>query len=80
MERFREAKSAKAEENRAECTDAKIFDLRRGQGRRLKFYKRLTNAARGILAQCRERTPPPRRKYILRKISLKMGVLVRNEE
>ena len=30
--RFHEAKSAKAEENRAECTDATVFDQRRGQG------------------------------------------------
>ena len=30
--RFGDVKSAKAEENRAECTDATVFDQRRGQG------------------------------------------------
>ena len=53
--RFRAAKSAKAEENQAECTDAQIFEKRRGQVLRPKFYKRLANATCGILAQCLER-------------------------
>ena len=59
--RFREAKSAKAEENQEECTEATIFDQRRGLENRYKLYKRLTNAACGILAQCckRELRKPP---------------------
>ena len=81
--RFDDVKSAKAEENRAECTDATVFDQRRGLESRYKLYKRLTNAACGILAQCCKRelrktpstTPLRPTRQILRMFSHPFGWL-----